>query len=91
MLWWQMYDNELTSRGNYRGYNLVDSKNKEMPLFIALKSYFADSQQYVRSVVAATNATPGDYAFRSWAVRRLVTLSGRAVTAPLPSVRYYGS
>ena len=89
MLWWAFYDNEQTRSGAYRGYWLVDSGNRDTPLFRAYQQYFRDANDFVRSVIAATGKPPGDYAFRVWAVERLIQLSGKT-DVWLPSVRYWG-
>lgn len=89
MLWWAFYDNEQTRSGAYRGYWLVDNANRETPLFNAYQQYYRDAQEFVRSVMGATGKPPSDYAFRKWAVQRLVQLSGKTDVA-LPEVRYWG-
>lgn len=88
-MWWAFYDTENTKTGGYRGYWLVDNANRETPLFKAYQQYYADAQNFVRSVVAATGKPPGDYGFRLWATERLVQVSGRTDVSP-PDVRYWG-
>jgi hypothetical protein len=89
MMWWAFYDNENTKSGGFRGYWLVDTGNRDTPLFRAYQQYYADAQDFVRSVLAATGKPPGDYAFRVWATNRLIQLSGKTDVWK-PEVRYWG-
>ena len=89
MLWWAFYDNEATRSGGFRGYWLVDNGNRDTPLFRAMQQYYTDANEYVRSVLAATGKVPSEYAFRVWAVERLIQLSGRT-DVWRPQVRYWG-
>jgi hypothetical protein len=91
MLWWAFYDNEQTRSGAYRGYWLVDNGNRDTPLFRAYQQYFVDSQEFVRSVMAATGKPPSDYGFRVWATERLIQLSGKTDVPSRPVVRFWGS
>jgi hypothetical protein len=91
MLWWAFYDNEQTRSGAYRGYWLVDNGNRATPLFRAYSQYLTDSQEFVRSVMAATGKPPTNYAFRVWATERLIQLSGKTDVPTRPVVRFWGS
>jgi len=81
MMWWQFQENEMTKDGQYRGFWLVDNNNKPTPLYQSLQQFYKDAEDFVRSTLAATGKLPTRYAYRRWAVYRLIELSGKTDTS----------
>ena len=89
--WWTLYDNSVTntSTPKPKGYHLVTPENKETALYKALQEYWEAARAYVAGWMDAKGHGPGDFAFRKWAVDKLVALSG-VNDVPKPTVKYHG-
>ena len=91
-MWWTFYDNTLVtniSTPRPRGFHLVTPEDKETILFKALQEYWKAATGYVAGWVDAKGHAPGDFAFRKWAVDKLVALSG-VTDVPKPTVKSHG-
>ncbi|MDQ2688181.1 MAG: hypothetical protein M3Y28_09975, partial [Armatimonadota bacterium] len=53
VLYWEMYNNEVTKDGAQRGFWLIDDKNVKQPVYFTLQEFYARAQRYVKDFTKA--------------------------------------
>ena len=47
ILFWEMYNNEITEEGENRGYWLIDEKGEKTPLYYTHQNFYKESREFV--------------------------------------------
>lgn len=69
VLWWEMYNNELTADGHNRGFWLVNDKNEKTPLYYVHQEYYQESKKWLSDFAHKHNRMPTDEEFRMAAIQ----------------------
>jgi hypothetical protein len=48
ILYWELYDNELTKEGKQKAFCLIDSQNVKLPLYYTHQHFYEQAKEYVR-------------------------------------------
>lgn len=68
VLWWEMYNNELTSDGKNRGFWLINEHNEKTPLYYVHQEYYKESKEWLASFAKKHNRMATDEEFRKAAI-----------------------
>lgn len=71
VLYWELYNNELTSAGHHVGYWMIDDKGVKQPVFQTHCDYYKWARQFVGDAIAKTGKAPEDGEFRKAAAAYL--------------------
>jgi hypothetical protein len=69
VLWWEMYNNELTNDGKNRGFWLINDKGEKTPLYNTHKEFYLESKVFLREYVKRNKKMPSESEFRSAAIK----------------------
>jgi hypothetical protein len=48
ILWWEMYNNELTKDGKNKGFWLINDKGEKTPLYSTHQKFYSESKEYLK-------------------------------------------
>lgn len=68
ILWWEMYNNELSKDGKNRGFWLINEKGEKTPLYYTHQNFYLEAKQYLREYLAKNKKMPSQDEFRKAAV-----------------------
>lgn len=68
ILWWEMYNNELTKDGKNRGFWLINDKGEKTPLYYTHQNFYAETKKWLKEYVARNKKMPTDDEFRNAAL-----------------------
>ena len=68
VLYWEMYNNEVTKDGAQRGFWLIDDKNVKQPVYFTLQKFYAQAQRYVKDFTKAHGRPPSQLEFSRAAI-----------------------
>lgn len=71
VLYWEMFNNEVTEDGRQRGFWLIDNKNTKQPAYFTHQRFYAQAKRYVVAFQKAHGRTPSRAEFSKAAVRWL--------------------
>ncbi|HYE17159.1 MAG TPA: hypothetical protein VEA69_01880, partial [Tepidisphaeraceae bacterium] len=63
VLYWQLYDNEVSPEGVHKGFWLIDDKGVKQPVYETHRAYYAWARQHVADHVARHGVAPAGDAF----------------------------
>jgi hypothetical protein len=67
VLYWEMYNNEITPEGAHRGFWLIDNYNAKQPLYYTFQRLYTSGQAYARSYYETNGVFPSGSQYRGWA------------------------
>ena len=68
ILFWEMYNNELTEDGSNRGFWLIDKYNKKTPLYYTHQNFYKESRTWVKEYYEKNGKMPSHNEFVEAAV-----------------------
>ncbi len=68
ILWWEMYNNELTKEGKNRGYWLTNDKGEKTQLYFTHQNFYAEGKKWIKDFVAKNGKMPTNDEFREAAI-----------------------
>lgn len=68
VLWWEMYNNELTKDGKNRGFWLINDKGEKTPLYYTHNTFYAEAKAYLKDYTGKYRKMPTDDEFRTAAL-----------------------
>ena len=68
ILWWEMYNNELSKEGKNRGFWLINDKGEKTPLYYTHQNFYTESKKWMKDFVAKNKKMPTDDQFRKAAM-----------------------
>lgn len=73
-LYWQFYDNEISSDGSYNGFWMVDNEGVEQPIYEIYEEFYDQSDAWVQAFVETNGRNPTEEEFRSKSVAVLTEM-----------------
>jgi hypothetical protein len=73
VLYWQLYNNEVTADGEQRGFWLIDDQGRKQPVYETHARFLGWASQHVRDVFQTTGSVPNSIDFRRRAIADLQT------------------
>jgi len=58
ILWWEMYNNELTKEGKNRGFWLINDKGEKTPLYYTHQKFLKEGKEWMRNYVNKKGKIP---------------------------------
>lgn len=58
VLYWEMYNNEVTPDGHQRGFWLIDDKGVKQPAYLTHQQFYQEARKYVASFYARNKRVP---------------------------------
>ena len=58
ILFWEMYNNELTEDGSNRGFWLIDKHNKKTPLYYTHQNFYKESRMWIKEYYKKNKKMP---------------------------------
>ncbi len=71
ILYWQLYNNEVTPEGRQRGFWLIDDQGRRQPIWHTHDRLLKSAREFVDTRVRATGAPPTEEDLRAELIRRL--------------------
>lgn len=68
ILFWEMYNNELTDKGANRGYWLIDENRNKTPLYHTHRNFYKEGRRFVKKFYKQHHRIPSQTEFSSAAV-----------------------
>ena len=68
ILWWEMYNNELSKDGKNRGFWLINDKGEKTPLYYTHQSFYKEGISWVKKYVKKNKRMPSQDEFLKKAV-----------------------
>jgi hypothetical protein len=68
ILWWEMYNNELTSEGINRGFWLINEQGEKTPLYFTHQLFYEEAQEWLRSYSTTHQKMPSQEEFMQAAI-----------------------
>ncbi len=68
ILWWEMYNNELTKEGKNRGFWLINDKGEKTPLYYTHQNFLNEGKKWVRNYVKKHHQMPSNEAYTNAAL-----------------------
>ena len=68
ILWWEMYNNELTKTGINRGFWLINEKGEKTALYYTHQNFYAEGKKWLKNYVTKNKIMPTDEEFRKAAI-----------------------
>jgi hypothetical protein len=68
ILWWEMYNNELSKEGKNRGFWLINDMGEKTPLYYTHQNFYTESKKWMKDFVAKNKKMPTDDQFRKAAM-----------------------
>jgi hypothetical protein len=75
VLYWELYNNEVTAEGLQKGFWMIDDRGKKTPVYDSHLRYYAWARKFVAEHLERTGAVPDDAVFRKAAVAFLDSLT----------------
>ncbi len=69
ILWWEMYNNELTKDGKNRGFWLINDKGEKTPLYNTHQAFYTEARVWLRNYVDTHRKLPSQDEFRNAALK----------------------
>jgi hypothetical protein len=63
ILWWEMYNNELTKDGKNRGFWLINERGEKTPLYYTHQQFYKESREWLRSYTNKNHKMPSQQEF----------------------------
>jgi len=73
VIYWELYNNELTDDKQQRGFWLIDDKDVKQPSYYTFQNYYADAKAYVAEFISKNKRQPSDKEFQRYAYTWLTT------------------
>jgi len=64
ILWWEMYNNELTKDGKNRGFWLINERGDKTPLYNTHQAFYDEARKWVKNYCDAHSKMPSCLEFR---------------------------
>jgi len=74
ILYWEMYNNEIDSKGNQVGYWLINNEGQKVPLYNTFAQLYMKGKAYVDQFHQTHNRYPTQTEYTSWAISNLSSL-----------------
>jgi hypothetical protein len=68
VLYWELYNNEVTPEGLQKGFWMINDKGEKMPVYDSHVRYYAWAREFVADRFERTGTVPDDAVFRKAAV-----------------------
>ena len=68
ILYWEMYNNELTDDGSNRGFWLINKKGDKTPLYFTHQTFYKEAKIYLKQYSDKNGKMPSDEEFRKAAL-----------------------
>lgn len=78
VLYWELYNNEVTPDGRQIGFWMIDDKGEKMPVYHSHARYYEWARKFVADHLSKNGAVPDDATFRKQAVAFLDSITPKA-------------
>lgn len=69
ILWWEMYNNELTKDGKNRGFWLINEKGEKTPLYYTHQQFYNEARNWLEKYTSKHSKMPSEDEFRAAALK----------------------
>ena len=81
VLYWELYNNEVTGEGSHRGFWMIDDKGVKQPIFHTHTRYYKWAREFVETRCLVTGKPPSETEFRSAAYSFIKNLEKAPIDA----------
>jgi len=75
ILYWEMYNNEVDTNGNQKGFWLINDKEVKLPLYYTFSKLYSNGDEWIKQFYGKNNRYPNHQEYTSWALSYLKSLS----------------
>ena len=86
VLYWEMFNNEVTPDGKQKGFWLIDDHGAKQPVYLTHQRFYEQAHRYVADFQKTHHRLPTREEFSAWAIRWLNNPPEPSVGLVLPSV-----